>query len=192
MQKENHQMKSALTAMLTLTLVVNTALANDGASELDTARLQDLMPEALSYSHHSQFMHRIDHLYIGYDRSGEAIAAVAVDRFKGYEECTAIVLIVRKDNLFVIEKVLVPDLDNIKDSEKNARTRKAATDVVGHVVLDTSREHMKIHAVTGATRIQKRIYSSFESMAKMSAKAILENPDWERSSFSLQESKDEE
>ncbi len=115
-----------------------------------------------------------------------------MDRFKGYEECTAIVLIVRKDNLFVIEKVLVPDLDNIKDPEKNARTRKAATDVVGHVVLDTSREHMKIHAVTGATRIQKRIYSSFESMAKMSAKAILENPDWERSSFSLQESKDEE
>lgn len=146
--------------------------------------LRSVAIEALAgstlYSSKLPFSKTIDAMYLGYDKSGKAGIGVAMRYFKTYEKVTAMLVVRRENGKYVVTRADIPDITLIKNEKKQKNVMAAIKGVVDKVVRDEKGQSHKIDAVTGATRYQKRIYLSFDIMAKNLIENMENPPDWAR------------
>jgi len=136
---------------------------------------------AVTYSHRPKYSDAIDDLFLGYDAAGKPVTGAALREFKTYEKVTAMLAVQAADGAFVIRSAEIPDIGVIKNAEKQNKVTGAIRSVTGKTVRDASGKEITVDAVTGATRYQKRIYSSFNLMARAIVAEINRNAsDWEK------------
>lgn len=136
---------------------------------------------AVTYAHRPKYSDAIDDLLLGYDAAGTPMAGAALREFKTYEKVTAMMVVQAQDGTFVVRSAEIPDITLIKDAAKRQKVTGAIGSVTGKTVRDAAGKDITVDAVTGATRYQKRIYSTFNLMARAIITEIGRNPgDWER------------
>ncbi len=136
---------------------------------------------AVTYAHRPRYSPAIDDLLIGYNAAGMPVAGAALREFKTYEKVTAMMVVQAQDGAFVVRRAEIPDIALIKDDAKRQKVAAAISSVAGMTVRDAAGKDIAVDAVTGATRYQKRVYSSFNAMARAIVAEMARNPgDWER------------
>jgi hypothetical protein len=136
---------------------------------------------AVTYSHKPKYSEAIDDLFLGYDAAGKPVAGAALREFKTYERVTALIVVQAADGAFVVRTADIPDLAVIKSPEKREKVAGAITSITGKTVRDAAGKDITVDAVSGATRYQTRIYSSFNVMARAIVSEIGRNPgEWEK------------
>jgi hypothetical protein len=136
---------------------------------------------AVSFSHRPRYSAAIDDLFLGYDAAGKPVIGAALREFKTYEKVTAMIVVQAAAGAYVVRSAEIPDIGIIKNAEKQEKVTGAIRSITGRTVRDVSGRDIAVDAVSGATRYQKRIYSSFSLMARAVVTEIGRNAsEWER------------
>lgn len=173
-------MKPILLPTLTLITVLTLASATRADDPALTAAVLRAFAGAATYSHCADFSEAIPDLYLAYDETGAAVAGAALRSFKTYEEVTSMVVVRRDKAVYTITQADIPDIAKVRNAEKQEKVLSAIKGTSGRVVKDASCAWLKVDAVTGATRYQKRIYASFDLMARKIVEQMEAKPAWER------------
>jgi hypothetical protein len=159
-----------------LTLTTGLRAADPGL----TAAVLKAFAGAATYSHCAGFSEAIPDLYLAYDQAGAVMGGAALRSFKTYELVTSLVVVRKLNGKYGITEAAIPDIAKIKDLKKQQKVLGVIKGSSGRVVKDETGAWLKVDAVTGATRYQQRIYSSFDLMARKIVEQIEANPAWER------------
>jgi len=124
----------------------------------------------------------IPFVFLGCDTTERPTYGVAARKIKTYKKVTILLLVSKRKDGFFIDRIVVPDLNAIKDPKKRAKVENAVNAFVGRQAR-MSGETSSVDAVTGATRYQKRLYTYFNLMARKVAAEMQSNPDWARTSL---------
>ena len=151
--------------------------AADGIRE---SAVLDLFKElkATSYSHKAKFSKAVPDVYLAYDKDGKVIAGAALRNFKTYETVTSMVVIIPKDGAYIIFKADIPDVYLIKDDKKLMKVVSAVKAADGKTVKTKTGKSLKVDAVSGATRYQKRLYANFSLLSRKVVEQMLGKPGW--------------
>jgi hypothetical protein len=139
---------------------------NRNASQAALARARDVLSSWTRMAAREPYSKTIPHLFIGYDADGVAREGVAMRSFKTYEWVTALIVVKREGERFVVAEAGIPDVGVIRNPKKQGIVMSVIQRVKGTVVRDEAQQLKTIDAVTGATRYHKRIYTYFDTMAK--------------------------
>lgn len=173
-------MRSTTLPAFALSIALTLATALRAADLGPTAAVLKAFAGAATYSHRSGFSDAIPDLFLAYDQAGAVVAGAALREFKTYEQVTSLVVVRKGSGKYTITEAAIPDIAKIKDPKKQEKVLGAIKGSSGKVVKDETGAWVKVDAVTGATRYQKRIYASFDLMARKIVEQIEANPTWER------------
>lgn len=169
-----------LRAVLVLSLVASAALSADRAAAPAQAAAMQALSGLAAYSHKAPYSEAISDLYLGYNATGVVVRAVALRMFKTYETVTAMAVVALQDGAYVVTQAAIPDIAVIKSTDKQRKVLDAIKSIVGRKIRDADGTRHTIDAVTGATRYNSRIYSSYDLMARKAIEELERNPDWPR------------
>jgi hypothetical protein len=111
-------------------------------------------------------------IILAYNNAGELVRAAAQRTIRTYQKVTAVVIVKRTEGKLVVDAVLFPDLERIRDDAKRANVERAAAAFSGHVIAagaDASPEFQKVNAISGATRYHNAVYEELNQLAVMLA-----------------------
>ncbi len=136
------------------------------------AKAHALLKSSASYVVHEPYSQTIPLLYVGYSADGIVEQGIAMRGFKTYEWVTAMIVVKPAGDSLVVADALIPDIDRIKDPDKQNSVLGALKDIKRQVVFDKDAGKLKIDAVTGATRYYNRIYLYCNLMAEALVKEM--------------------
>ena len=165
-------------ALLAGSLALNARSSKKEVSEQAMARARALLTSAASFSEKTPYSPTVQTVFLSYDADGNINRAIALRAFKSYEWVTAMVVVERKGDTFVVAHAEIPDIGRIAKPEKQQKVIGAIKSVQGRTVRNEAGTYKKIDAVTGATRYHKRIYLYFDKMAAALVAEMVKNPDW--------------
>jgi len=133
-----------------------------------------------TYSHNDDYSEAIPHMILGYDEKGEASIGIAVREIQAYRTLTAMLVVRRKGGAYVVDDVVIPDIDIIRSAKDRRHVEEALRTFGNQTVQDASGKVHRVDTVTQATRHQRRMYLSFNVMAYKIVEEMEGKPDWER------------
>ena len=180
-------MKKLLLLAATLPLIIGwdfSSWFSKDEIKVDTVPIvKSLLKEngVVTYSRKKNFSKTISDIYLGYDKSDKLIVAVAVRSFKAYEKVTGIIVVKNEPNDVVkVVSAKIPNKQAIDDKEKLDKVLIALTNITGKVLKEHNGKIHKIDAVSGATTYHKKIYTNFNTMARIAIKELAKKPNWPR------------
>jgi IMP dehydrogenase/GMP reductase len=132
-----------------------------------------------------------DNTYIGFSKENKPVVAVNSKEFKSYSVITICVAVKKSGDNFIISDAKVKDLDKIKDKKKNDNVKSAVNDIKGKQIFSPKQKHMKIDAITGATRYHNAVYLNGNILSKELLEKLQKNPKPEKTiAVPIKESKE--
>lgn len=119
----------------------------------------------------------IEKMFIGYDAQGEPKVGIAYRTIESFQPITAVVVIHKTPDGFVLHEALFPDSDNIRD----AKERKQVASILEqfrNVPFDPHAEKSAVDGLTGATRHGIKTSGFLNYMARRTAIEMESKPNW--------------
>ncbi|OVE81305.1 hypothetical protein BVY04_03505 [bacterium M21] len=135
---------------------------------------------AHSYSKNEKFSIAIPKVYLAYDKDGKPIMGAAMRTYKTYKKVTSLLVVTKKNGIYVVTEADIPDIHLIKGEDKRKVVLDGARTVIGRTVKDKEGKLVKVDAVTGATRYVKRIFANYDLMARKIIEQMEADPTWEK------------
>jgi len=168
-------MKKIFILLTVMLLCSNFSFSKDLFSE---NQVKEVFKGLKSYSQKTPYSKAILDMGLGKTQEDKIQKGYALRQFKTYEKITALVVVEKKDEGFVIIKAGFLDLNKIKDDKKKEIILNAAKSFKGKLIKENKKTFSKIDAVSGATRYHMRIYATLNLLAKKIIEEMEKNPDW--------------
>ena len=174
--------RNLLLMVLCLTVIAGSAFAGSKKRVSDDVVKQAkvFLQTSVEYSAKTPYSKTIPYFFLGYSKDGSVEQGVALRSFKTYEWVTAMIVVKKEGEKYIVAHAVIPDIASIKDDKKREKVLDAIKGMKGLVLQDEKKGFDHIDAVTGATRYNKRIYLYFDKMAEALVHEMKANPAWER------------
>lgn len=130
------------------------------------------------YSFKRNYSDKISDVYLAYDEKDNIQRAAAVRRFRSYTLITAILVIEKLTEGYMIRNVIIPDIYKVKERRKSKKLLRSINKYMLKDFLDAEEGHVDV--VSGATVYHSALYTTLNLLLDTIVKEIEKNPGWKK------------